>query len=119
MSVDDIDGDGTHVDDLDPRQLSDYLLQASSDLEKRARELLMANAKFKPDAAQRLTDKVAEYLALCNRHAMVRWDEWNRVEKLRAVAKSLRELGEPADADRFDALAGTLATHCFEEGPKP
>lgn len=118
MSVDDLDDEDPHIDELDPGRLASRLLQAAADLEKRARELV--HAKRKHDAAGRLTEKISEYLALCDRHALVRWAEWERVEKLRRLAKDLRELGAAADAERYEAQAEELATQCFETtGPTP
>ena len=114
MSVDDIDGDGTHVNELNPNDLIDYLTQAESDLEKRARELLMAHPKLKQEAAQRLTEKVSEYLALSERRSSIRHDVWDRVLKLEALVKNLRDLGENDDADRYEAQARELTEHCFE-----
>lgn len=117
MSVDDIDGEGTHIDELDPGRLANYLMMAASDVEKRARELVHASATCKRDAAQRLTEKASEYVALCDRHALVRWGDWHRVEELRRVVKSLRELGEDVDADLYEARADDLAQRCFEMEP--
>lgn len=114
MSVDDIDGEGTHIDELTPDRLGAYLMQSAADLEKRARELVHAHTAGKHEAAQRLTEKATEYVALCDRHAMVRWDDWKRVEKLRQLAKSLRELGDDAEANRYEAQAEGLSAHCFE-----
>lgn len=118
MNVDDLDDDA-HIDELDPGQLAGRLLQAAADLEKRARELV--HAKHKHDAAGRLAEMVNEYVALCDRHALVRWDEWGRVVKLRQLAKNLREVGEAADADRYAEQAEELATRCFaaREGRTP
>lgn len=113
MSVDDIDGEGTHADLLDPGRLADCMMQAATDLQKRARELVHADATYKRDAARRLAEKADEYVALSTRHALVRWDEWRRVEKLRQVAKNLRELGETTEADRREAQAEQLAGDCF------
>lgn len=98
MNVDDID-------ELDPGMLANYLVMAAADVEKRARELMHIHATHKRDAAQRLIEKVNEYVALCDRHALVRWGDWRRVEELRRVAKSLRELGEDVDADLYEARA--------------
>lgn len=109
MNVDDID-------ELDPGMLANYLMMAAVDVEKRARELVHASATRKRDA-QRLTEKANEYVALCDRHALVRWDHWHRVVELRRVAKSLRELGEDVDADLYAARADDLAHRCFEMEP--